>query len=263
MSWFKSGRYEAKNSENTQYTMPKSGTTRFLQLVKRDLYEYCKANLLCCACFAPAIASGGVCLAGTSNYALSAAAALVFGIPAGGGICGLHRVLNRSVRDISEPTVQVFFQGFRDSFFTAILPGLLFILQLILAFYMLLFHSAINAFPIPGRLWALLIMSWIFLQILLQYCFPILVLLKLPLRHLLRNSLILFFSNPRPSLLCFSITTLLYAASILLFPADAIALLLFGGVLPGLVQQLFSWQPIDTAFSISIRQRNSDTVPLD
>lgn len=232
---------------------PKKGAARFFQLCKRDLADYVKANLLCCLCFLPAFLAGGVLLKTTSNYALCAVAALLCSVPVGGGVCGLHRVLNRSVRDIPESSGRTFKKGFRENFRSAVVPGMLLSLQLLLAFYMLLFHEAIGAFPMPGRLWTLLILCWVFLQILLQYCFPLLVLLELPLRHLLRNSLILFFACPKHSAPCFFLTALLCAAGILLLPPDLIFVVLFGPALTGLIRQLFSWPDIDAAFSVTER----------
>ena len=234
---------------------PITGLARFFQLISRDLWDYVKANLLCCLCFLPSAAAGGALLLATSNYALGAVAALVFSFPAGGGMCGLHRVLNRSVRDLTEPCGRTFLQGFRENFAAALLPGMLLTAQFLLSLYMLLFHGAISAFPLPGRFWTLLALCWVFLQILLQNCFPVLVLLKLPLRHLFRNSLILFFSDPKRSLPCFFLTTVLYAAGLLLLPADIVLVLLVGFALTGLIQQLFSWRAIDAAFSVSERQR--------
>lgn len=257
------GHYSEHNKENPLFAAPKKGLARFFQLLSRDLWDYVKANLLFCLCLLPSAIAAGALLLVTSNYALSAGAALVCSIPVGGGLCGLHRVLNRSVRDLMEPCGRVFIQGFRENFAAALLPGMLQTVQLLLSFYMLLFHSAISAFPLSGRLWSLLVLCWVFLQILLQYCFPILILLKLPLRNLFRNSLILFFSDPKRSLPCFFLTTALHAAGVLLFPANFIIKLLFGFALTGLIQQLFSWQAIDTAFSVSKRQITQNTATTD
>lgn len=257
------GHYLEHNNENPLFAAPKKGLARFFQLLSRDLWDYMKANLLYCLCLLPSAAAVGAILLVTSNYALSAGAALVCSIPVGGGLCGLHRVTNRSVRDLTEPCGRVFVRGFRENFAAALLPGMLLTAQLLLAFYMLLFHSAISAFPLSGRLWTLLALCWVFLQILLQYCFPILVLLKLPLHNLFRNSLILFFSDPKRSLPCFFLTTALYAAGVLLFPVDIIFELLFGFALTGLIQQLFSWQAIDTMFSVSERQKAHCTETIE
>lgn len=255
MGWLGLGAYDKHDREDPAFAVPKKGAARFLQLLLRDLWEYVKANLLCVLCFLPAVAAGGVALALSRNYALCCVAALACAFPAGGGLCGLHRVLNRSVRDMGEPTGLAFRRGFQDNFRAAALPGALVVLQLLLSVYLLLFSHVINAFPMPGRLWTVLLLIWAFLQALLQYCFPLMVVLDLPLRGLLRNGLRLVAAYPKRGLLCFFVTALLYAAQLLLFPVSLPVILLMGVALMGLVEQLCSWEAIDHIFHVSEQQQ--------
>lgn len=258
MGWLGLGDYSDNNREDITYAPPKRGAARFLQLLLRDLWEYVKANILCCLCFFPAALAGAIALVLSKNYLLSSLFALLFSFPAGGGLCGLHRVLNRSARDLESRTGPAFWKGFRDSFRVAIVPGMLTVSELLLCFYLLLFHTAINAFPMPIRLWTLLILLLFFLHILLQYCLPLLTVVDLPLRHLLRNSMILFFAKPKRSLQCFFMTALCLAAGILLFPANLLVVFTIGIALPALIQQLCTWEIIDQHFSITERQQEAN-----
>lgn len=254
MGWFGLGQYDA---HDRRATIPVAGVGRFFYLLLRDLWEYVKANLLCCLCCLPSVAAGGILLLTTRNYFLCAGAALLLSPMAGAGFCGLHRVVNRAMRGKQERTGAAFSKGFRDNFRAAIVPGILAVLQMLLVGYMLLFRAAINAFPMPVRLWALLLLCWLFLQILLQYCFPLLVVLALPLRHLLRNSLILFIGNFKKSLLCLLLATALDAAGVLLLPKSLIVIGTMGLSVTTLIRQFFSWNSIDSAFSIESRQEGS------
>lgn len=257
MGWLGLGDYSNKNRKDATYAAPKRGAARFLQLLLRDLWEYVKVNVLCCLCFLPAVLSGTTVLLLTRNYLLSAMFSLLFSLPIGGGFCGLHRVLNRSVRDLESRTAPAFWKGFRDGFREAILPGMLVVSKLLLCFYLLLFHTAINAFPMPVRLWAFLLLLLFILHMLLQYCFPLLAVINLPLRHLLRNSIILFFVNLKKSLFCLFVTALCLIVEILLFPTNLLVVFTIGVALPALVQQLCTWKIIDQHFSIAARQREA------
>lgn len=252
MGWFGFGQYD---THDRRATIPQAGAGRFFYLLLRDLWEYVKANLLCCLCCLPSAATGGILLLITRNYFLCAGAALLLSPIAGAGFCGLHRVISRTMRGEQERTGAAFFRGFRDNIRAAIVPGLLMVLQALLGGYMLLFRSAINAFPMPVRLWTLLLLCWLFLQILLQYCFPLLVVLELPLRHLLRNSLFLFLGNFKKSLLCLLLSTALDAAGVLLLPKSLIVIGTMGLSIAALIRQFFSWDSIDSTFSIESRQK--------
>ena len=255
MSWLGLGRYDEPNREDPTYAAPKRGAARLLQLLLCNLWDYCKANMLCCLCFLPAAAAGGAALLLTRNYLLCSALALLCSIPAGGGLCGLHRVCNRSLRDLEGRVYPAFRKGFCDGFRRAILPGMLTTAEVLLSFYLVLFHSVINAFAMPVRLWILLFLVLAFLHLLLQYCFPLLAVVDLPLRDLFRNNLVLFFATPKRALPCFFCTALWWAAGVLLFPLSLPAVAFFGIAFCALLRQLFTWPAIDRHFSIAERQQ--------
>ena len=73
MGWFGLGQYDA---HDRRATIPEAGVGRFFYLLLRDLWEYVKANLLCCLCCLPSVAAGGILLLTTRNYFLCAGAAL-------------------------------------------------------------------------------------------------------------------------------------------------------------------------------------------
>lgn len=80
------------------------------------------------------------------------------------------------------------------------------------------------------------------------------VLIELSLWKLLKNSVILFFSNFGKSMLCLFITLAILGVLFILVPFSLLFILLLGFSLVSLIRQLFVWPIMNRLFSIDERQ---------
>ena len=126
--------------------------------------------------------------------------------------------------------------------------------EIMVIVFAILFHKEINAFEMPVRLWALFVIVLLFLHIVLTYSFSQQVLIELSLWKLLKNSVILFFSNFGKSMLCLFITLAILGVLFILVPFSLLFILLLGFSLVSLIRQLFVWPIMNRLFSIDERQ---------
>lgn len=227
-----------------------NGVLRFARIVLASASDLLVANLLCCLLLLPCAAAFLAVLLTTRNFWLALLAGMAFGTPVGGALCGLEKSVLDIVRNHEGKPARAFWNSFRREWRQALLLGWLAYFEVMLIVYAILFHSAIDAFEMPVRLWTLIGLSILFLHVILTYALPQQVVMQLSFAKLCKNSLILFLANFGTSTLCLFLTLALAAVMVLFAPVSLPFLLLLGLALLSLIRLMFAWPVIDRAFSI-------------
>lgn len=231
-----------------------TGILRFAKILLENAWDLVTVNLLGCLCMLPAAVSFLAVLLAVQNFWLAFFAGMLFGIPIGGAISAIEKVSLEIVREREGKAVTTFWETFRGEWKQSIPLGWMAYFEIMVIVFAILFHKEINAFEMPVRLWALFVIVLLFLHIVLTYSFSQQVLIELSLWKLLKNSVILFFSNFGKSMLCLFITLAILGVLFILVPFSLLFILLLGFSLVSLIRQLFVWPIMNRLFSIDERQ---------
>ena len=239
-----------------EQTNPKhTGLSRFFVLLLDNLGGYVKANFLCILCFLPSILVAGFMLFISGNVFLVFCSLLVFSPLVGKGLIGLSIVINHSLRDRSTS----FCKGFKETWTKSALPGVIYICHVELLIYLMVFKDVIDKLSVAPRIWILFLSISIFLRVVLAYMLPFMVIMELPLRDILKNSMIMVAIFPKQTIGTLFLSGIAVALELLLFPRSILYIITAGIVIQELAKQVLIWPCIDRIFEID-EHANSETI---
>lgn len=237
---------------------PKKGIPRFFEIVLRDYGHLLKVNflfLLCCAPLMIVVLFGilfhqylGMLLIATVLYLLCA-------LLVGPAMTCLHGITVKTVRDEPCYMWHEFKKCWKANWRQSMLAGLLFCallgMECISIWFYLFSEGNANVILVAFVAFSLLVVVVCWLFTILQMLY-----LDMPLRAMLKNSLLILFGYAKRSLPAGLITLAVAAACIMLVPAPLLPILLLLGlpVLLTVIQDMWAWPVMEQAFRISEQQ---------
>lgn len=228
----------------------KKGIGRFFEVVSRDLSSLFLANLLTCIGFVPfvVLALGGF-LTGSLPMMLGGAA--VSGILAGPALAGMYDTVLRALRDEPGYWWSTYRRAFKQNFKASILPGVLTCIVVVSQIYLvtvcLISRSGGTSHT---ALLIATVLNLALFHMLFSYMWPQIVLLDLPFRLVLKNSLACMLSFFPRALAAAAVMVVFWGLLIASMPGSLFLVLLFGFWLPCLICNQITYNDINRLFHI-------------
>ena len=230
---------------------PKKGAQRFWEVLAREFWALAKLNLLYCACLFPSAALFLLGLFGFWN-GLALLFVLPAAFPAGGAYSACVFCIAKMLRGDSGSVWHDFKRKWLENVKQAILPGIIYTTFVYAQAYLWsswMLSGTFGSFP-----WLLLsFASLLVVGMTAPYFFLQVAYIDLKTAPILKNTLLLSFSNAGRSLWGASAGGAIWAAYFLFLPNALIfspLVLLCGFSIPRLLTLMWVWPPVNRQFSI-------------
>ncbi len=226
----------------------KKGFARFAEVMGRDFGDLFRANVLCAACFIPALSLtflGILCR--TSLIAILGG--FLGGILAGPCYAGLHDTILRALRDEPGYWWATYKKALAQNWKASLLPGgimgLLLSSQIFMTFFILTDSGRLSFGSLIVMCLNILLCSMLF-----PYLFSQLVSMNLGFIPLVKNSLFLALMNAPKSLLIAFIQIVYWVAMIVILPYSGLWFLIFGVAFIEVIVLMIVFPILDKTFDL-------------
>lgn len=257
MRLFRQPYTEISDEEAFRNAQPRRGVQGFFETLVDYFFVLVRANLLLACCLAPTLILYIVARMLIRNVFFVSIVSLLGAFLAGAALCGLNAVVCECIRNRGFVFFEVFKRHFRENLLRGILPGILYILTLECTLYLLSFNKVLAELDNGA---VIVVMVCIFIavtRLLLAYMLPMMTLIELPLRHYVRNSMLLIPACPKASLGILITTSILYLLTVLFLPYTGIYVVLLAFGLHTLIGQLWSWPMLNKTLAIEEREKQN------
>lgn len=254
MGLFSESYREPSDREAFENRLPRKGVRGFCETLGDYLLELFKANLVLAVCLLPAVLLYYVSVKLTGNIVLVSLIAMLGAFPAGAALTALFKVVYESIRNRGFSFWKAFCRAFSENKVRGILPGALYILSWEGTVYLLLFSEAISLLPNPKLMRIMIVLMVLAIRMLLGYMLPMMSLVELPMRHYVRNSLILMVARPKATIGSAVCTAVLYVLTVLFFPGTSAYVLLLAFSFHALVSGMWCWPALNETLKIEERE---------
>ncbi len=254
MGLFQNPYKEITDEEAFRNAQPRKGVAGFFETIGDYFSALIKANLFTLGCLIPASLLYLIARMLTRDIMIVFLITLLGSLPAGAGLCGLNAVVCESIRNRGFVFNQVFKRNFRENLFRGILPGMLYIFSLVCTLYILTFAGTLSANKGGAISCAMLCILVASTRLILSYMLPMMTLVELPLRHYIRNSMLIIPACPKASLGILLVNSIFYLLTVLFLPYTGIYVALLAFALHTLIGQLWSWPALNKTLRIEERE---------
>lgn len=231
----------------------KRGIKRFVEVIVRDIGNLTKLSLLFFACCIPALAMLVCAILIPAMAVPFLILVALAAIPVGSATAALYFSISKMLRDDPGFIWYDFKRKFKENFHVATVPGMvcteLFAIQIYALLSQLFWGTGIDS-PSMVVFW---ILSVLMLGMLSPFFFLQAGYLKLGIKGLLNNSLILMMTNLPRSLMGALSNNLLWALYVFFWPTSYLVLPLiplFGSAITVLMVLMWIWPVVDGQFKI-------------
>lgn len=241
--------------------MPRTGFRGFFETIA-DYFSYLiKGNLLTIGCCLPSIALFFAARILTQSIVSSFILAQLGAPLVGAGLCALNGIVCNSIRNRGFNFWRVYKKDFVENFPKGTYIGVMYIASVELT---LCLPEMFDLWRNGGRNnSAIIIMFYVLIvaiRILLSYLCPMMTLIELPVKHYLKNGMLMIPACFKATMLTGAISSFLYFLMVFMLPLSSPFIIVFAFSLDTLICQMWIWPAINATLSVEAReqQKNSE-----